>query len=53
MRYKILKIRMKISYIAFEQKKSILEMFLITILKIHSRLFQQGKITMSLIDLKS
>jgi hypothetical protein len=38
-RYKIIKIRMKISCIAFEQKKSILELFLIAIMKTHKKLF--------------
>jgi hypothetical protein len=35
MRYKIMKVRMKISCCAFEQNKSILELFLVTILKTH------------------
>ena len=53
MRYKIMKLRMKISCSAFEQKKSVLELFLFSILKTHQSFFQQGLIPMTMHELKS
>ena len=51
MKYKILKIRMKISYQAFLQTKSVKQLFLETILKSFMTLFMQNKIPITVRNL--
>lgn len=43
-KYKILKIRLKISFMAFQQNKSVKEMFLSAIIKAYMNHVQQGHI---------
>jgi hypothetical protein len=47
MKYKIIKFRMKISYIAFEKEMTIKELFLTTIMRSYMILFKRGKIPIS------
>ena len=47
MKYKIIKFRMKLSYIAFEKELTIKELFLTTIMKSYMTLFKRGKIPIS------
>jgi hypothetical protein len=51
MKYKIMKFRMKISYMAFEKKKSVKELLLDSILKTYIKLFKNGIIPMNIKDL--
>jgi len=47
MKYKIMKFRMKISYVAFEKIKTVKEMFLETIMKQYMSLFKNCVIPIS------
>ena len=47
MKYSVMKIRMKISYMAFEKNMTILELFYSTILKTYKKLSNEGCITES------
>ena len=47
MKYKIMKFRMKLSYIAFEKELTIKELFFTTIMRSYMTLFKRGKIPIS------
>ena len=51
MKYKIMKFRMKISYMAFEKRKTVKELLLDSILKTYIKLFRNGIIPMNIKDL--
>lgn len=48
MRYKVMKMRMKISYIAFEKTMTVKQLFLETIMKSYMFLFKSGKIPITI-----
>ena len=48
MKYKIMKFRMKISYMAYEQRKTVKELFFDSILKTYIKLFKNGLIPMNI-----
>ena len=51
MKYKIMKIRMKISYIAFEKITTVKELFLTAIMRSYMSLFMNNKIPISVEEL--
>ena len=51
MKYKIMKFRMKISYMAFQKRKTVKELLLDSILKTYIKLFKNGLIPMNIKDL--
>jgi hypothetical protein len=51
MKYKVIKFRMKISFIAFVKCMTIKELFFRQIIKSHQILFKEGKIPMTLLEI--